>query len=68
MNRIPILVSNENKIINTLKTLKENHKRGGKCSFWFTTFFELNNHMGTDPEELRILVNASNKFWNLIKL
>lgn len=65
MNWIPILVSDENGIHNTLK---ENHKRGGKCSFWFTTFFALNNHIGTDREELRILVNASNKFQDLITL
>ena len=65
MKWIPILVNGENGIINTLK---ENRKRGGKYSFWFTTFFGFNPYLGTDPEELRILVNASNKFQDLITL
>lgn len=65
MNCIPLMVRDEKGIYNTLK---ENHKRGGNCSFWFTTFFMWNRHMGTDPEELRILANAANKYWNLIDL
>ena len=65
MNWIPVMVNAENGIINTLK---ENRKRGGNCSFWFTTFFALNRHIGKDTEELRILVNAANKFQELIEV
>lgn len=65
MNWIPILVRDENGIYNTLK---ENLKRGGNCSFWFATFFGFNPHLGTDSEEFRILINAANKFQNLIEL
>lgn len=65
MNWIPLMVSDEKLIYNTLK---ENHKRGGNYSFVFTTFFGFNPHLGTDPEELRILVNAANKFQDLITL
>ena len=65
MNGIHLMVSDKKGIYNTLK---ENHKRGGKCFFWFSTFFMWNRHMGTDPEELRIIVNAANKFQHLITL
>ena len=35
MNGIHLMVSDKKGIYNTLK---ENHKRGGKCFFWFSTF------------------------------
>lgn len=65
MNWIPVMVSGESGIYSTLK---ENHKRGGNCSFWFTTFFMFNRHMGTDREELYLLTKAATKFQELIKL
>ena len=59
------MVSDEKGIYNTLK---ENHKRGGKCFYWFSTFFYVESHLGTDTEELRIPVNAANKFQHLIRI